>query len=164
MLQIGAGDASKFEFLRLIILLRSSGSDHFCSKNGQKWKVTESFKTCSWDVLCARRVLLSDFKTRQWLLKKIQKKLHFCDFWVIFGRNSHAPMQSRLPLRGASHLLLCKEHRGPNVRSFDVGNVSPKFRILPFLVEKWTNMKSPRKLQNMFLGRPGFSESAPEWF
>ena len=33
MLQIGAGDASKFEFLRLRILLRSSGSEHFWPKN-----------------------------------------------------------------------------------------------------------------------------------
>ena len=80
MLQIGAGDASKFEFLRLRILLRSSGSDHFWSKNGQKWKVTESFKTCSWDVLGARRVLLSDFKTRQWLLNNFRKSCIFAIF------------------------------------------------------------------------------------
>ena len=46
--------------------------------------------------------------------EQFSKKLHFCDFKVIFGCNSHAPMLSRL-LRGASHLLLCKEHRGPNV-------------------------------------------------
>ena len=37
-----------------------------------------------------------------------------------FGRNSHAPMLSRLPLRGASHLLLCKEHRGPNVNKLKI--------------------------------------------
>ena len=84
MLQIGAGDASKFEFLRLGILLRSSGSRHFWSKNGQKWKVPESFKTCSWDVLGARRVLLSDFKTRQWLLNNFRKSCIFAIFeWFL---------------------------------------------------------------------------------
>ena len=65
ILQIGTGDASKFEFLRLGILLRSSGSRHFWSKNGQKWKVPKSFKTCSWDVPGARGVFPSEFKTRQ---------------------------------------------------------------------------------------------------
>ena len=80
MLQIGAGDVSKFEFLRLGILLRSFGSEHFWSQNGQKWKVTESLKTCSWDVLGAQRVLLSDFKTRQWPLHDFWKSCIFAIF------------------------------------------------------------------------------------
>jgi hypothetical protein len=48
------------------------------------------------------------------------------------------------------------------IRSFDVENVSLKFRISTFFVEKCSKMKSLRKLQNVFPERPGCSESAAE--
>ena len=114
MLQIGGGNASKFEVLMLSILPWSSGCRHFWSKNWRKWKVTESFKTYSWDVLRARRLFLSDFRARKCVLNNVWKVAFFrilSDFWV----GTRMLETVTVSIEGCFAPLLCKEHRGLNV-------------------------------------------------
>ena len=83
-MQIGGGNASKFDCLMLGMFRWSSGSWHFLSKNGRKRKVLDSFKTCSCDILGARRVLLSDFQSHQWLMDNFWKSCIFAIFkWFL---------------------------------------------------------------------------------
>ena len=119
MLQIGGGNASKFEFLMLRILLWSF---RFClvfecrasneSRAAPKWKVPESFKNRSCDVLECSWVIFPP--TIDWWPTSEQ-----IAFFVIFESFLVATRMLQccrgLNPMGASHLLLCKEHRGPNV-------------------------------------------------
>ena len=50
------------------------------------------------------------------------------------------------------------------IRISDMEHFAPKFRIWPFWVDKLLKIKGFKKLQNMFVRRPGCSGSATEWF
>ena len=116
MLQIDGRNASKFEFVMLWILLRSF---RFClvfecrasneSRAAPKWKVPESFKNVSVTFESAPERFSHPPLTGH----QFSNVACFVIFeWFLVATRMLQCCRG-LNRRGASHLLLCKEHMGP---------------------------------------------------
>ena len=110
----GTGDVSKLDRLIVFALPLSFGSRHFGSEKWTKMKYLRKLQNMFlWRAWCSKSawVILRFVNSSSTIFENVT----LCDFKVIFRCNSHAPMLSRLPFRGASHLLLCKGQWGPSI-------------------------------------------------